>query len=209
MTIREFTSTIQESLNASNPDDFISEEYIFNVGVSVAQLLIKREIDSRKLFKMTSLFKTECIKLVESTGGCGGFSGCTHVMRSKHKLPKSYLTNFGNLLIVLNVTGETEYKEISPSRYRNLKLQKFKPRDTKYFWIDDDYLEIPDSNVQEVKIMYLGPGAAEDSECSVLDNTFPAPEYMMSTILSETLNHVFSRKKINPDENPNLNNNEK
>ena len=214
MTIREFTSTIQQS-SVEREDDFISDEYIYTIGISISKLLIKRETESRKLFKITSLFQTlPCVEMIPAPESeCGPGINCSNLQRSKKRIPKTYLTNFGSLIQVFNVLRNVDYKEVTPTQYKNIKLQKYKSKDTKYFWIDDDYLYIPDSEVEFVIVSMLSPSGSdveefntEKASCSgFLDSEFPAPPYMISTILAETLSHVFNRKRVPSDEDPNLN----
>ena len=198
-------------------DDYISEEYIFNIGVSIAQLIIKRETDSKKLFKNTSLFKSlPCIEMkTVPLNSCGIILNCETLQRSKKKLPKAFLSNFGSLINVFNLTRDLQYKEISPVLYKDLKTARFKPRNTKYFWIDNGYLFIPDSSVVSVLAYIFSPDienilSLSENDCeSLLDSEFPSPDYMISTILNETVSQIYNSKRIPKDENSNLNSNEK
>lgn len=221
MTIRQFSSAVIEGLNSSNLDDYISEEYLYNIGLSTAKLLIKRETDSRKLFKMTSLFRSHpgCIEMeTVNANSCFQDLSCKTIQKSIERLPEIFLTNFGSLIQVFSPNGDVEYKEMSPVQYRNLSFKKYKPRTVKYFWISDGYLYIPDSSVEAVNASYLAfnfgdedyLSSSSDSPCSsFLESEFPMPGYMESTVIQQTIELVFNRKRINPDENPNLNNNEK
>ena len=221
MSIREFVATIQNSLSSSSLDDYISEEYIYNIGVAKGQLLIKRETDSRKLFKITSLFQTlPCVEMISvSSSECGIALNCSTIQRSKKKLPKTYLSNFGSLIQVFNLNRDMDYKEISPVQFKNLSLQKYKPRNSKSFWIDNDYLYIPDSEVELVMVSMLSPNLSDleefedlnsGSNCSsFLDAEFPVPNYMLDIIIEATVSHIFNSKRLTKDENPNLNLNEK
>lgn len=218
MTIREFTSTIQNSLKSLSYDDYIQPEYIFNVGKSIASLLIKRETDSRKIFKNTSLFKTlPCIDMVEAlTNECGIRLDCSSLRKSKKPLPEIFTTNFGSLIFVYNVLRNVDYKEISPLLFNNQKKLRYKPKNVKYFWIENNHLYIPDSEVESVIVSIMSPNIESineflgEKECnSILESEFPVPDYLLSVVISETLNIIFNSKRVNPDEKPNLNNNEK
>lgn len=216
MTIREFVSIVKENLNSVSLDDTLSNEHIYWVGVNIAKLLVKRETESRKIFKNTSVFKKICIPMIEiSSAECGVTFPCGKIMRSKKQLPKGFLTNFGSLLFIFNVTRDKDYKEISVTGYKNVRNQKFRSRTTGYFWIENDYLYVPDS---EVEILY-GLGLFSNPEevlnyeenlCGkVLDFNFPAPDYFYSTIVELTSNQLLTRKKITKDEDGNLNNSDK
>lgn len=218
MLIGEFTSVVQNSLNSLSLDDYLSEEYIYSVGISIAQLLIKREADTRKLFKNTALFQSlPCVEMITvPINECGYNFSCKTLQRSEKKLPTAYLTNFGSLLQVFNITKDLDYKEVSPMQYKEIRNQKYKPRGTKYFWLDNGYLYIPDSEVEVVTVSILSPEILAMAEISnskgcisALENAFPVPDYMVSTVINETVSHIFNSKRINKDENPNMNVNEK
>lgn len=215
MTIREFTSLIKNTLNNVSSDSNLSEEYIYWVGVSVAKLILKREADSRKIFKNTTLFsKLSCVDLKEvDKSECGVNLPCNKIMRSKKKLPEMFLTNFGSLIQVFNLTRDLDYKETSVTQYKNISNQRYKTRDSKYFWIENDYLYIPDSNVEKVVVLGLFSSPEEVyefnenlGECkSILDMNFPCPDYLITPVIESTINQVSTNLKINKDEDSNLN----
>lgn len=214
MTIREFVAIVKENLNSVSLDDTLSNEYIYLVGVNFAKLLIKRETESRKIFKNTSVFKKICIPMKEvNSVECGISFDCKKIMRSKKKLPKGFLTNFGSLLIISNILRDKDYKETSLTAFKNIQKQKFKSRSSGYYWLEDDFLYIPNSEVEDV----IGLGLFTDPEevllfennpCGkILDFNFPCPDYFHSTIIELTINQLLARKKIPKDEDSNLNNN--
>lgn len=219
MSIREFVSVVRNNLNSVSLDDYISSEHIYWVSISYAKMLIKREADSRKLFKNTSFFtKLPCVEMENtSISECGIDIPCKSMMKSKNKLPNSFLSNFGSLIQVFNNTKDVDFKEISTTRYKNLYNQKYKPRNTKYFWIENGYLYIPDSEIESLIVYGLFSSAeevlnfnAEEGDCiKVLDQEFPAPDYMLSTILEATTSQILTKKKISPDADSNLNQNDK
>lgn len=216
MTIREFVSIVKENLNSVSLDDTLSNEHIYWVGVNVAKLLIKRETESRKIFKNTSLFKRICVPMKEVSGNdCGISFPCNKIMRSEKQLPKGFLTNFGSLLLVFNINRDKDYKEMSVTAYKNLKNQKYKSRSTGYFWIENDYLYVPDSEVEMLYVLGLFTDpeellAFEGATCGkILDLPFPAPDYFYDVITDLTVQKISNKKRIPLDEDGNLNSNDK
>lgn len=218
MNIRQFVSTIKQNLNSSSLDSNISGEHIYWVGVSQAQLLIKRETDSRKIFKNSALFRQlDCVKMIEvNSSECGPYIPCNTLIRSKEKLPETFLSNFGSMIYVYNITRDKEFKEVSIGKYKNIKLQKYKPRNTKYFWIENDYLYVPDSEAEILLVsgLFTNPSSVEEfnqtGECKkVLDLPFPAPDYMMSSIIELTTNMISMKVRVPADEDGNLNQNDR
>lgn len=218
MSIREFIGVIKGNLNNSSPDISLSGEHIYWIGINIAKLFIKRETDSRKLFKNSSLFKTiNCFELKEvNAAQCGINIPCNTIMKSVKKLPELYLSNFGSLIQVFNLTNDVDYKEVSITKYKNLKNQKFKPLNTKYFWIEDGYLYIPDSNVKMVKINGIFSDIEAFNELnsvntcgSILDTELQIPDYMLTSIIEATTKQVSYALSIPKDEDTNLNSNDR
>jgi hypothetical protein len=214
MSIREFTSQVINTLNSTNLDDRYSREFLYWIGVNVASKIIKHEADSRKLFKNTSLFsKLECVEMESvSSVECDFNVPCSSIMKSVKKLPDAFLSNFGSLVQIFNIMRDKEYKEITPSSFKNISNQKYKPRNTAYFWLSNGYLYVPNSEVEVLIVqgMFSDVDAVNkfngDNCKSALDSPFPAPDYMISTIIDATINQASNRKKVNSDSDSNINN---
>lgn len=211
MLVREFISTIRNALTSTTLDNYIPGEYIYNVGLSISKLLIKRETDSRKIFKNTSIFTMieDCIEMEESDSfSCTNvrIPKCKKYMRSKKPIPEVLLSGYGSLLFVYNLTRDKDYKEINPVNYKNLINQEYKPKDTGYFWIENNHLVIPDSEVEAVQIQGLFVGLT-DSCGKVLDTPFPIIPYLEDAVIDLTLRKLSISKQIPKDENSNLNQN--
>jgi hypothetical protein len=209
MLIREFISTVRNSLDALTLDNYISGEYIYKVGISYATLFIKRESDSRKIFRNTSMFtvlsenNSDCISFKPYTESCDLSMVCNSIMRSVNKIPTPYLSNYGSLILLYNIFEDKNYIETNPIFYKSIKKQKFKSKTTGYFYIKDGYLYILDSNVETLKGMVLT--SEVKSSCKILDKPFPVLDYLESSILDATVKHLLTAKNIQRDENSNLN----
>lgn len=203
MSIRELISEIKSNLEANTLDDYISDEFIWNKASNVASLLLKREVDNRKLFRNTSMFtKIECFAM----------KACSPTdMISEKELPSIYSSSFGGIIQLFNPTGSTAYKETTASMYRNIRNQEFKPRGTKYFYIEDNRIIIPNSEVESVNVLALISDveaiAKIEGKCSVLDVTAPIPSYLLSSVVSQSVQALSLVKEIPKDENSNLNEN--
>ena len=213
MTYRAFISSVRNTLDSITTDNFISGEYIASIGLSYARLLTKRESDSKKIFRNTSLFTfVDCIELEEaSSKDCGVDLPCKSIMKSKAKLPEIYSSNYGSLINLFNVDRSKEYSELSPLSYKSISGQRFKSKTKGYFWIQNGYIYIPDSEVEVVSAMYLSPesnfdsGSTDTSSCSILDRQFPILDYLEILVIESTIKHLTTSKSIQRDENTNLN----
>lgn len=208
-TIRDFVSVVKENLNSVSLDDNISSEHIYWVAVNIAKFILKRE--NKTVFKNTSLFEKLCIPMKQvSAIDCGIDFECKKISRSVKPLPDGFLTNFGTLIVIYNLTRDKDYKEVSMTSYKNISKQKYKSRNTGYFWIENNYLYVPNSEVEELNALGLFTDPEQvanfkgDTCYSLLDSKFPCPDYLYSTITELTTNQLLARKKIPQDEDGNL-----
>jgi hypothetical protein len=216
MTIREFISAVRQTLNTLSLDNFISGEYIYNVGLSSSRFLTKRDSDARKLFSNTYMFKTiDCIEMVETDAvSCGvKIPGCKKVMKSKEPIPETFTYAFGNIIIVSNITKDKFYSESNPSYYKSISGQKYKSKENGYFWLENKHIIIPDSSVKLITVTALFSNPQElldknltENNCGkILDQQFPVIPYLEDAVLKETLNTILTLRKIPKDEDSNLN----
>lgn len=212
MSTREFIASVRNNLNSISNDTYLSSEYIYNIGVSYAKLLIKRESDSRKIFRNTSIFKfIDCIKMKPSSiSECSDVDlPCGNLMISVDKLPEIFISNYGSLLQVFSVDRSKDYIEANPGGYKNILGQRFKPKNKGYFWIRNGYLVIPDSEVEVVSAMYLSAGldntSGNTNSCKILDQPFPCLDYLVIAVIESTTKHLLTGKQIPLDENANNN----
>lgn len=211
MVIRDFISLVRNSLDSITTDNYISGQYIYEVATSYAKLFTKRESDSRKLFKNTSAFTfIDCLELKPSTiSECTNILlPCKSVMKSVKKLPEIYLSNYGSLIMVMNLTRDKVYDEVNPISYKSVRDQKYTAKNKGYFWIQNGYIVIPDSEVEAVSVMYLGPdlegNATTSSSCKILDRELPVLDYLLAQVIEATVKHISTSKSITRDENANL-----
>ena len=121
-SIREFISSVRNSLDSVVQDTMLSGEHIYNVGITYASLFLKREADSKKIYKNTSGFlHIDCVDLKEvSMIECKEYKiPCSRVMRSKLPIPTPMMSSFGSIIMVYNLTGEKEYSETNIASYKN------------------------------------------------------------------------------------------
>lgn len=218
MKIRDFINNIKFALNANHLDTSISDEVIYNEAISIASLLLKREADSRKVFKNTSFYNTlpSCIEMIEvPVSECSVRIPCNKIRRSKKKLPKLFTGNHGTFINIYNILRTGRYIETTINQYINRSNLRYKVPNIYYFWIENDYLYIPDSDIEAVYVSGLFIDLEsfieyDNKNCiKILDLSLPFPDYIVSLVSEQVLNKLSSNLKIVPDEKPNLNSNEK
>lgn len=214
-TLRNICSDIQTELKANNIDDRYSYRFLSSRIKDKVRNFLKQDADSRRILKLPELWNTFPIIEMEEIPYVNynvDVPDIRTVRRSKNKITKTFSTNYGNLLAVFTISGDSEYKLIRKIQYKDILNIEYRDKRIKYAWIENDYLEIPDSNVELVKLAGL-PENPEEIDCdkcaAPLDVNFPLPGYILDVVKKDILNELLQAKRINPDENPNLNSNQK
>lgn len=229
MTNGEFVSRVVNGLRALNIDDHISRRYILRIGQNKSKFYISQKLLDKSLFKEDNLFKTiSCFELRnEDRISCGiyEFARCESLMKSYHKIPGLVYSRYGaSVISVTSIDGSVQFtpitlKALSVNKDR-VNAHKFKKN---YYYIQDSFLYLPDSEVEMVRVTYipfdvsdidsvskckhseLGIEKSEDSgECTnVWDLQFMCPDKLSEQVVTETINEVFNSRRIPEDENPN------
>lgn len=200
VTIRQAISTVRESLRSVNIDDRISNRQIYSILSGYANTFIEQDNRRRELFSQAYLFKTiECFELQDANlnDTCDIFLvSCTRIAKSKVKIPKFYATNNGTLLSVTSVFGDRQYNYIEPSAYKDYKNREFKSKGTGVYWVDNEYLIIPDEFVESVRLRGIFINENEvnalngitNTGCrGIMDQTFIVPKHLLGNVLKYTI----------------------
>ena len=214
-SVREDIAQVRKLINSVSLDTRISNQFIYNKIIDTAKLFIKRDADTRRIYRNIELFKTiSCVEL-ESVDlvNCTGLyiPNCNNVMRSKNKLPKAFLTSNGSLLNVYSIDRSVQFLQTTPSIFTNILKREFKGNQ-KYYWILDDYLYIPNSYISEVIVDGVFIDNSElISKCNrFLDSTSSIPDYLRTDVFRTVANEIGGiTLRIPEDESPELNSNKK
>lgn len=221
-TFRQLVSDIITELKSVNIDDRMSNRFVLSRLLDKTKTIIKQDMDSRRLFKITSIWKTiSCLDMCEtefSECACD-IPNCEVVVKSKNKIPKVFDSNYGSLIKVFNVNGTKEYVQTTLQSYIDIRRREFQNPNVKYFWISDNHIYIPDSRVEQVMVqgLFENPkevdvlNGIENAECSKpLDYLFPCPGHLLDAVKTATFGELIKGyKQIIEDEKPNENSNDK
>jgi hypothetical protein len=227
-TNREIISEIRNDMKFKNLDKYVSSRYILSKLEGYASLLIRRENDQLRLWSYSDLWTTiDCFQLepVVNKDCCGiSFNNCEFLMKSINKLPDIHSYK-GGLLIreVFSMDRSQKFEFTTPRNYQNILNREFQNKSLKYFWIENNYLYIPNSQIELISVTGLFKNrnkSLQTSSCqedtlfvdscfSILDEEFLCPDHLISTVKDMTLNSLFNSERIPRDENSNLDSNVK
>jgi hypothetical protein len=207
MTRRELVSNVRSMHKLLSTDSLITDRAIFSEIKQATFLLLKREIDKRKLWATSTIFTTiPCLEMVEvPISECCEYADPCTVARSKYKLPRISEGNYQYVIqgvYSINAMGGKgkKLKEITINRYLNLlKLPIIKKEE--YYWIVNGYLYISNPLLQAIRIAALfeedvpneimypecdcgTPEASIEELCkNPLDKEFALPGYLEKQVL--------------------------
>jgi hypothetical protein len=225
----DFVARVIGSLKALTKDGRISRRLVLFTGWNKARFLISQKLDEMTMFREEGLITTIPCVLMEpiSVKSCDifEFKLCHSLMRSVKPLPEGIFGKNGNSIIsVTNVDGSEYYSYIDPKRFALLSKRKYVIKDTRFFYVRDGYLYLPNSTTELVDITMITTDMVEasqmsdcdcqekeDNKCkSVWDAPFVCPDRFYDLVVKDTLNELASvwRTSVS-DEKPNLNSNER
>lgn len=222
-TNREIISDITNSLKGNRLDGKLSKRFILSKLNAFAALYIRRENDQLRLWNYPDLWLTiDCIEMEEvDNRSCNGisFNNCSFLMRSVEKIPELYSYKNGLLIKDVYSMDRSQKFDLTTIRtYQNIQNREFKNKNLKYFWIENNHLYIPDSQIHLISLTGLFKNKSEAKKISscleeqdncetILDSEFICPEHLLSTVKREVMQDLFNSFKIPFDENSNLDTN--
>lgn len=225
ITNSEFVSRIVNSIKALSKDGHISRRFILGIGAMKAKFLMSQKLDELTMFKEEGVFThIPCFELSSvDVKKCDifEFRVCDRIMKSDKKLPEGVFGKNGPGIIRLtNVDGSVNYDYIQPRKFSELKKRKYTRDTSKYYYVKDGYLYLPNSSNEIVEITMLatkGWEVLEVSSCSGGDSCksfweydFVCPDRFLDLVVKDTLQEVASiYARSVEDSNPNMDPNSK
>lgn len=215
-TIGEVVSRVRESIKAEVQDAFVTDRYIYSLILKNAQLYMRRQDNSNKLMKFSSVWQAlpfvELIEVDKVEAACSGIqSGCT-IKRTKEKLPIFMEGYWGPLIrTVSSIDTSIEVQPTNPGTYTSMtKTTSHKYNKTKYYWWLNDYLYIPNVEWDAIKVEGIFEGDISAWNCDTEDNCTPRylqqlyiPEFLFAEIETQVLNQLMNTMKIPAEDSDN------
>lgn len=206
ITNRDVVSRVRSTHRLLSGDASINDRAILAELKSVASLLVKRELNLRKLVATDTLYTTiSCLEMKEVplSECCEYVDPCT-IARSKEKLPRIGESNyFYAIKGVFSIDQKIKLKEVTPTRYINLLKLPARPPEY-YYWIQNNYLYVTNPNLCKIKLSAFFEEDVPDSilypqdcECTAhinkedlclnpLDKEFKCPSYLIDNVVDMT-----------------------
>ena len=196
----------------------IWNKYVYNLGN-----ILKQVNETQRVWKSSDMwYRINCIDLeVVSAATCPEIAPIIKefVAKSKVQLPATYTSSAGDMIrdITSLFPYGKQYVLVTPKEYDKIRKREFKDTRTGYAFIIDNYLYIPDSEIEKVSVTgaWINPKEAallngEDPCKPFLDYQFYCPEYLVKVVHDSVLQDLASvHERTTEDEDPNLNSNKR
>ena len=222
ITIRQAISQVQTDLKSTMDTRIapraIWNKYVFNLGT-----ILKQVNETQRVWKSSDMwYRIDCIDLqTVNAATCPEIAPLVKefVAKSKVKIPATYTSNAGDMIrdITSLFPYGKQYVLVTPKEYDKIRKREFQDRRVGYAFIIDNYLYIPDSEVEKVTLTgaWTNPKDAGllngDNPCRpFLDYQFYCPEYLIKVVHDMVIQDLAGvNQKVTKDENPNLNENQR
>jgi hypothetical protein len=212
LTNNDLIARVKNANKFVSGDDLISDRFIYNMLKNKASVLIKREINLKKLLFSDNLYQAyECICLIEAPGAECDLK-CP-IRRTKKKLPQ--LEEGLYSYFIQGVFNTSNSEELFPTTIRDFinhgRLRVKTNR--KYYTIRNGYLYVLDPDVESVNMYAYFTESIEDADgtdcMSMYDKQFKIAPYLVDPLLQMVNQDLINYHKIpveqetnNRDEQP-------
>lgn len=180
-------------------DDLISDRYIYQILKSKAAVLLRREINLRRLLFSDNVYQAyECLQLIEAKG-----TECDldcPIRRSQKKLPKIDEGLYSYFIQGVYNTSNSE--ELYPTTIRDfINHRRLRVKTSKKFYtIRQGYLYVLDPDIEGINIYACFTESIEDmdgSQCmSMYEKEFKFPEYLTDNLIEMCTQSLLTYQKI-------------
>jgi len=220
VTIRQIISQVNTDLKATM-DTRISPRAIWNKYVFNLSSLLKQINETKRVWKSSDLwYRINCLELeVVNASICPEIAPLVKefVAKSKVQIPSTYTSAAGDMIrdITSIYPYGKQYVLVTPKEYDKIRKREFQDKRIGYAFIIDNYLYIPDSEVEKVAVTgaWTNPMTAAllngENPCKpFLDYQFYCPEYLIKVVHDAVLQDFASvHQRTTKDENPDLDEN--
>ena len=199
LTNGDLISRIKNSNKFLADDDVVSDRFIYNSLKSKASVLIKREVNLKKLLASDNLYQAyECICLIPAKGAECDLN--CDIRRTKRKLPtiEEGLYSY----FIQGVFNTSNSEELFPTTIRDfINHQRLRVKtNRKYYTIRNGYLYVLDPDIESVNMYAYFTESIEDedgSECiSMYDKEFKIAPYLVDGLVQMVNQDMINYHKI-------------
>lgn len=213
--LKNILSEIATSVKAITLDDRISFRFLHSEFNSRLEFYFRLESKTMEIFRLFHEWTPiDIIEFIDvPTNSVGYYDSCNSLKRSKNKIPSYFNSVFGPTFKLFDVTGFTEFRLINRAQYQSEINKQYKSK-TPIYWIQDGYIYIPNSSIEEASgyiLEKIDENISQNEKCNlILEREVNYPQYLIDIVkkeLKQDLGGIY--KRIVEDEKPDNNTNNK
>jgi len=222
ITIRQAISQVDTDLK-STMDTKIAPRAIWTKFVFNLAALLKQVNETKRVWKSSDVWqKINCLEMKRVPAvDCIELYPLVHdyLAKSVERIPATYTSSAGDMIRDINASAPygKQYRLVTPKEYKAIRKREFVDPAVGYAFIIDNYLYLPDSEVERVTVTgaFTNPREVallngEDPCKPFLDYQFYCPEYLVKVVHDSVLQDLVGvNQKIVKDEDENLDENDR
>ncbi len=220
-TNAEFVSRVVNNLKGLTKDGRLNRRHILAIGQDKARFLMSQKLDELSMFReeglitQISCFELEEVPFIECD--IVEFKNCKSIMKSKKPLPAGLFGKIGSgIILVTSIDDSSVYEATTQRLFNAIGNFKYKKKKSNFYLIKNNYLYIPDSEIEAVNItMFIIEKykAVEASSCCETDEKcksfwnfeFVCTDRFLDLVVRDTLTEMANIYRTSiEDTNPNL-----
>ena len=200
MKINQLISKVRASQKWVFDDDLISDRLIYSIAIPKASLLIKQEVNKRRLLNSDNVFTPyECLDLILVDLHDCGVDANGKARRSRLKLPQLHegIYNY-TIQGCYNIDNSEEIYLTTIREYINLSKLRYKPSKL-YYLVKDGYLYVLNPDIENVNVYLYTNELIEDGCKSAYDCEFKLPTYLEDSLYQMVCADLVNYHKFTQD----------
>lgn len=195
----EIIAQIRAANKYIQDDNMVTDRFIYNLAKAKASLLLKRELNQRRLLTSDSVYQPlECLDLITVPGTECGLNN--EIARSKAQLPQIEEGLYNYFIQgVFNIDNSEEIYYSSIRDFINFQKLRIKPNKT-FYNIKNRYLYILNPDVKKVNVYaYFTEQIVTDACYPMYDREFKFPPYLLDNLYEMCNQSLLNYHKFGTD----------
>lgn len=205
--------SLRKKIQERNADSNFTNQDLYQALIEQAKWLIKREINTGRIYKNVSFFQTLlCQKVIEVPliDPCCPIKTDCKIYRTECKLPDFWIDEDGPILkSITSVDYSTSFDITTPTTWQNKRDDPYQRKSKQmYSFYSDGYIWFPEHNPNRVNILGFWTddvedrnGCAEDKPCTrFLDTKFVIPDWLEAEMIAKAVELLAGVTKRLPED---------
>jgi len=218
-TKRQVIESLRKKIQERNADSNFTNQDLYQALLEQAKWLIKREINSGRIYKNVAFFQTLfCQDVIETStvDPCCPIKTNCKIYRTKCKIPDFWVDEDGPIIkAITSVDGTTSFDFTTPTTWLAKKVDPYQRMSkAMYTFFGDGYFWFPEHNPHKVNILGFWTddvselnGCVENQPCiRFLDTKFTIPDWLEAEMIAKATELLAGvTKRLPEDEEINKN----